>query len=99
MVPKSFSTISRNSTTFPFPVQSNKVSSTKISTSSSNVESLDFHNEEVEYAELNQEDDDKEEKIDSALNDIISDYSNLLFEDYIKLLIIHNYGRCSSKTL
>ena len=46
------------------------------------------------YDEPFQEDDDEEEKVDRALNDIVSDYSNLFFEDYVKPLIIDDHGRC-----
>ena len=100
MVPKLFSTISTNSTTFPSPLQSNNVSSTslpKISTSSSNFESFGLDSEGDNYDETFQEDDDEEEKVDRALNDIVSDYSNLFFEDYVKPLIIDDHGRCSAQ--
>ena len=97
MVPKLFLTISTNLTTFPSPLQSKTVSSTKISTSRSNFESLGLKNEGDNYDDLLQEDDDEEEKVDRALNDILSDYSNLFFEDYVKPLIINDHGRCSAQ--
>ena len=54
-------------------------------------------NEGDNYDELLQEDDDEEEKVDRALNDILSDYSNLFFEDYVKPLIINDHRRYSAQ--
>ena len=55
---------------------------------------MGLENEGDNYNELFQEDDDEEEKVDRALNDILSHYSNLFFEDYVKPLIIDDHGRC-----
>ena len=66
MVPKLFSTISTNSTTFPSPLQSNNVSSTslpKISTSSSNFESLGLDSEGDNYDETSKKTTTKKKKL------------------------------------
>ena len=58
---------------------------------------MGLENEGYNYDELLQEDDDDEEKVDRALSDILSDYSNLFFEDYVKPLTINDPGRCSAQ--
>ena len=58
---------------------------------------MGLENEGDTCDELFQEDDDEEEKVDTTLKDILSDYSNLFFEDYVKPLIIDDHGRCSAQ--